>query len=106
MHFPKIKHPEWLKEPESQIEKVMKLIRQKKMPDKIAGWMIVVAAKQPLRAVYGSNLRAALALLVSALHDLWREWTYRCIRRHLPKEKRLQAEFEAMEKKENFGEGE
>ena len=57
----KIKHPEWLEysKPQSSID----LFRKGFLPGNIAGWMIVVGLKHPLRAVYGSDLRAALALL-------------------------------------------
>lgn len=61
MHFPKIKHPEWLQD--SQCESTWRLYRQGIIPEKITGWMLVVAMKHDLRAIYGSDLRAALALL-------------------------------------------
>ena len=75
----KIQHPEWLSvsKPESSIT----LFKRGLLPSNIAGWMIVVGLKHPLRAVYGSDLRAALALLWQALtqdfHYKWLAWKYR-----------------------------
>ena len=63
-----IKHPEWLRY--CSIERTFALQRKGKLPESIAGWVLVVALKHPLRAVYGSDLRAAWALLLSAL------WAY------------------------------
>ena len=59
-----IKRPKWLHR--SSPGKTLDLYRQGKLPECIAGWMILVSLKQPLRAVYGSDLRAALALLWQA----------------------------------------
>lgn len=39
------------------------------MPQSIAGWMLVTSLKHPLRAVYGSDLKAAWALLISATKE-------------------------------------
>lgn len=63
-HTP-IKHPEWLKH--CNIESTFALVKAGRCPDVIAGWMLVVALKHPLRAVYGTDLRAAWALLGQAL---------------------------------------
>lgn len=70
-----IRHPEWLEH--SDPGRKIKLFNQGKLPKGIAGWMIVVACKYPLRAVYGSDLRAAWQLLLWALankldDNLWR----------------------------------
>lgn len=62
-----IAHPDWLEH--SQPEKSINLFRAGLMPRTIAGWMIVVGCKHPLRAVYGSDLRAGWALLIDALKD-------------------------------------
>ncbi len=62
-----IKNPEWLKH--STPGKTIALFNNKGMPPSIAGWMIVVSLRHPLRAVYGSDLRAALALLWWAVSD-------------------------------------
>lgn len=79
-----IAHPEWLEH--SSPEKSINLFRAGQMPRTIAGWMIVVGCKHPLRAVYGSDLRAGWALLTDALRDklenaitglrcrVWRWW--------------------------------
>jgi hypothetical protein len=75
----RIKHPDWLEysKPGQSID----LFRRGLLPEKIAGWMIVVSLKHPLRAVYGSDLLAALALLwlaVSApFRERWLSWKYR-----------------------------
>jgi len=63
----KIKHPEWLEH--SAIDKTMNLIRTGKCPECIAGWMLVVPLKHALRAIYGSNLKAAWHLLMDAIGD-------------------------------------
>jgi len=57
----KIKHPDWLKV--STPGKAIECFNKGLYPDSIAGWMLVVSLKHPLRAIYGSDLRAALALL-------------------------------------------
>jgi hypothetical protein len=62
-----IKRPEWLSH--STPQKSIDLYVQRLLPQTIAGWMIVVGCKHPLRAVYGSDLRAAWALLLDALWD-------------------------------------
>jgi len=62
-----IAHPEWLEH--SHPQKTIHLILAGKMPNVIAGWCLVVALKHPLRAVYGSDLRAAWKLLLWALHN-------------------------------------
>lgn len=61
----KIKHPEWLKV--STPGKTIALFNSGTLPKNIAGWMIVTSLKHPLRAVYGSDLRAAWALLWAAI---------------------------------------
>ena len=76
-----IKHPEWLTV--SHPQKSIDLFNRGIMPEKIAGWCIVVGCKHPLRAVYGSDLRAALALLWQATYGVirdrvnYRVWTIR-----------------------------
>ena len=64
----KIKHPEWLKH--STCDRTLNLVRNGKCPESIAGWMLVVSLKHPLRAVYGSDLKAAWALLKTAIWDV------------------------------------
>lgn len=63
----KIAHPEHLKY--SHPQDSIRLFLAERMPECIAGWCIVVGCKHPLRAVYGSDLRAAWALLIDALRD-------------------------------------
>lgn len=65
--FVQIKHPEWLKY--SSPGKTLQMFHEGKLPKSIAGWMIVVSLKQPLRAVYGSDLRAASCLFLDALRE-------------------------------------
>jgi len=78
--LPKIQHPDWIKEdflPGSNIENTLRLYRQGKLPESIAGQMIAVAAKRPLRAVYGSNLRAGWALICDSLEEKFHAFRYR-----------------------------
>jgi hypothetical protein len=63
----KIARPEWM--PFITSDRTLKMAREDRLPKSIAGWMIVLACKHPLRCVYGSDLRAAWALLLSALWD-------------------------------------
>ena len=69
---PSIRHPDWLKvsKPETSIG----LFNRGLLPQSIAGWMIVTGLKHPLRAVYVSDLRAAMALLWQALTVRPRHW--------------------------------
>ena len=62
-----IQHPDWLSR--SNPGRVLRLYREGKLPSEIAGWMLVVSLKHPLRAIYGSDLRAALALLWQAIRE-------------------------------------
>lgn len=61
----KIRHPEWLNV--SHPQKHIDLFKKGVYPESMAGWFIVVGLKHPLRAVYGSDMRAALALLWQAI---------------------------------------
>lgn len=67
-----IKHPEWLKvsKPQDSID----LFNRGLLPESIARWMLVTGLRHPLRAIYGSNFRAAMALLWLALTDKPRMW--------------------------------
>ena len=65
----KIKHPEWLGRCDPS--KLLDMHQRGLLPNSIAGPMIVIALKHPLRAVYGSDLRAALALLWQATVGNW-----------------------------------
>jgi len=67
-----VAHPDWLthSHPETSLE----LFRKGMLPANIAGYMMVVGLKHPLRAIYGSDLRAALALLRLAIKDLFGHW--------------------------------
>lgn len=91
----KIRHPEWLEY--SSAQKTIDLYRSGKIPESIAGWMIVVGLKHPLRAVYGSELRAALALLWWAtgnrLIEFVRHWVWANITHR--------AEWRKMQQEEN-----
>lgn len=78
-----IKHPEWLKH--SNPQKCITMHIKGQLPESIAGWMIVVGLKHPLRAIYGSDLAAAWDLLLDAIYERWRmrvleplrrEWGY------------------------------
>jgi hypothetical protein len=63
----RVLHPEWLDH--SHPETAIALFKAGKLPQNVAGWMLVVGLKHPLRAVYGSDLRAAWALLWWAIAD-------------------------------------
>lgn len=67
-----IKHPEWLKV--SSPQKAIDLFNCGRLPRAIDGWMIVVGLKHPLRAVYGTDVRAAWALLLSAIVGKFSDW--------------------------------
>ena len=90
----RIAHPDWLRI--SDPGKTLLLYQKGILPDAIAAWMIVVSLKHPLRAVYGSDLRAALALLWQATWCKVRdEIRYRIWCRLHPKEvAEMDAEFE------------
>ncbi|MBO0887464.1 hypothetical protein J2P12_00025 [Candidatus Bathyarchaeota archaeon] len=62
-----IRHPEWLKS--SDPGRYLDLYHHGVMPDAFAGWILVVSLKHPLRAIYGSDLRAAWELLKAAIYD-------------------------------------
>ena len=62
----KIKHPEWLIYSD---RRTLGLYLEGRIPESIAGWMLVVSLRHPLRAIYGSDLRAAWALLIMALKN-------------------------------------
>ena len=66
--YTKIKHPEWLHH--CSIERTFRLVKEGHCPECIAGWMLVVGLKHPLRAVYGSDLSAALHLLFQAVWNI------------------------------------
>jgi hypothetical protein len=73
MHYPKMKHREWVKF--VNIEDVVRLSKANKIPQSIEGFMLQTSCKHLLRCIYGSNLRAALALLGEALWGKIR-WPY------------------------------
>jgi len=64
-----IQHPEWLTQ--STPGKTIDLFNQGRLPKSIDGWMLVVSLRHPLRAIYGSNLKAAWHLFLLALWDKW-----------------------------------
>lgn len=76
MRHIKIKHPEWLSH--STPGKSIEMFNRGLYPDSIAGWMLVVSLKHPLRAIYGSNFRAALALL---WWSIWEPFNFHVIER-------------------------
>ena len=86
-----IEHPEWLEH--SSPEKTIALIRKGMVPNSIGGWMLVVSLKHPLRAVYGSDMKAAFALLWLAIRGKWDNaiglhiWLWRASRLFLKKER-------------------
>jgi hypothetical protein len=98
--FPKIRHPEWLESDHpfeaSAIGNTLRLYREGKLPSTIAGCLIVNAATRPLRAVYGSNLRAGIALVFDSLIDKFTHFRYR-FRLLTPTERQWEQEFESEE---------
>jgi len=69
-----IKHPEWLQY--SRVAETFAL-RKKIGPLPCDGWMLVVSMKHPLRAIYGSDLKAAWALMKMAVREKLRKpWLY------------------------------
>ncbi len=71
-----IKHPEWMSY--VNLEKSLKVYREGKLPCQIVGWMLVVPTRHLLRCIYGSDLRAAFALLwMATIGKLWDEISYR-----------------------------
>ena len=64
-----IRHPEWLEY--SKPGKTLELYRAGKLPKSIDGWMLVVSLKHPLRAIYGSDLAAAWALMRQAVRNIF-----------------------------------
>lgn len=93
----KIKHPAWLKV--STPGKSIALYNQGLLPGTIAGWMITVGCKHPLRAIYGSDLRAAWALLKQATVERW--WFEIChhwwVWTHQEEVRQMDKEFEEFE---------
>jgi hypothetical protein len=75
MHFPKIRHPDWLKD--STIEKTHRHYREGIYPESISGWLLVTAHRHDLRAIYGSDFRAACALL---WHCIVEKLAFHCYR--------------------------
>ena len=71
MKYTKVKHPEWIQH--CNIDSAVRLSKAKRIPESIEGFMLVTACNHLLRCIYGTNLRAALALLSSAL---WVKVTY------------------------------
>jgi hypothetical protein len=63
-----IVHPEWLAY--SNPGRTLQLFHQGKLPQSVAGWMLVVSLTRPLRAIYGSDFLAALALLWRSIHSM------------------------------------
>jgi hypothetical protein len=79
-----IKYPEWLKH--SDPGTTISLFNAGRLPSSIAGWMLVVSLKHPLRAIYGSDVKAAWHLLLLALWNKWDNntglhiWLWRAMR--------------------------
>jgi hypothetical protein len=67
MRFTKIRHREYLKH--CNIVDTWRLAQEGKIPSVIEGFMLVTSLKHGLRVIYGTNLKAALALLGMALWD-------------------------------------
>ncbi len=82
---PKIAHPDWMPAATQALAKSLRLYHNGAIPSCIQVALLVVPTKYVLRSIYGSDLRAALALLWEALKQipgkihgvLWRFWHYR-----------------------------
>jgi len=62
-----ISHPGRLDESHRRWTSAFNLYRAGGIPHSIAGWMLVVPLRHALRAIYGNDLRAAMALLIWAV---------------------------------------
>lgn len=71
-HRIRIKRPDWFSHwhPES----TFRLYKEGKLPEAIAGQMLVIALKHGLRCVYGSDLKAAWSLLFMAVYSWCEYW--------------------------------
>lgn len=99
-----IQHPDWLEKgplESSGIESTLLMYRQGKLPPSIAGWMLVVACMRVLRAVYGSNLRAGLAIVRDALAEKFTRLRVQ-LRLLTPTERKIEREIDDMETEEFF----
>jgi hypothetical protein len=67
VNYPKVKHRRWIQH--CNIDRVVRLCKQDKIPEVLEGFMLKAGCTHVLRCIYGSNLRAALALLGEALWD-------------------------------------
>ena len=65
-----IKHPDWVLGASGDLTRTMALYAKRQIPGCIEAPLVVVPVKRILRGVYGSDLRAALALLTMALQEL------------------------------------
>ena len=84
-----VAHPEWILDALSSLSRTSALYAKGLIPGSIEAPMIVVPIKRVLRGVYGSDLRAALALLRMALAGVRREmgncmrdfWQFKVLRK-------------------------
>lgn len=80
MKFVSIRHPENLSYTEEKVALSLRLFRQKKLPKSIEGFMVLTPLKHGLRCIFGSDLKAAWFLLMSAIGDkfgaLWFRVSY------------------------------
>ncbi len=80
-------HPDWMPRATKSMESSISLYRRGLLPPTLEVPMVVVPCRYILRSVYGSDLRAAVALLGEALAGvvekfrgiLWRFWHYRVL---------------------------
>ena len=81
----KVVHPDWLPGATASLRKTLDLMENGSLPKCLTKPMLVVPMRWVLRSIYGSNLKAALALLRLALSGivedvhgrLYRFWRYR-----------------------------
>lgn len=64
---PVIRNPQHLAYTQEHVARSLDLFLNGKIPRNIAGWMVTTPLKHGLRAVYGSDLRAARILLWDAI---------------------------------------
>lgn len=64
-----IRHPDWIVEATARVGQFSRLYARGVVPKSIEHFMIVTPVKRVLRGVYGSDLKAAWALLSSAVWE-------------------------------------
>lgn len=69
----RIQHPDWVIDAEKSVHSVVELYKLQRLPNSIEVPMIVTPMRRMLRGIYGSNMKAAWALLKWAINSLIRD---------------------------------